>query len=207
MNKQAAHCRHPSNWIHPLVPIVVSLSLALIFGTWFNKLSREQQRLEHAQKMDADEISRQGVVNAQNASMGSLFFEALSRSDVPLILVGDNGEITGWNRGCEKRFGWSAKELIGRQMSVLIPDGMAKEKEKHDAAFREHRVAKWIAKRVVLDCWIKAKDGSVKRTLIDTFSADHPPTKWLAVLKEPSKIITIPRPTAPQQPIAPIKKG
>ncbi|OMH27152.1 PAS domain S-box protein [Motiliproteus sp. MSK22-1] len=42
---------------------------------------------------------------------------------VGMIVVNDNqGEIIEWNLGAEKAFGYSAKEILGKQLSLLIPE-------------------------------------------------------------------------------------
>jgi PAS domain S-box-containing protein len=49
-------------------------------------------------------------------------------SDDGIVGVDTNGIITGWNRGAERLFGYSAKEAIGRPIFVLLPaDGPSDE--------------------------------------------------------------------------------
>ncbi len=51
------------------------------------------------------------------------------------ILYGDReGLIRLWNRGAEEMFGWSAAEVLGRSMDVIIPERL---RERHWNGWRE----------------------------------------------------------------------
>jgi len=39
-----------------------------------------------------------------------------------IITANSIGEISGWNKGAEKTFGYSEAEIIGKHLNLLIPD-------------------------------------------------------------------------------------
>ena len=39
-----------------------------------------------------------------------------------LIIADERGNITGWNRAAEKMFGWTESEIIGRPLTVIMPN-------------------------------------------------------------------------------------
>ena len=43
-------------------------------------------------------------------------------SDDAIVSYGFDGIIESWNRGAERLFGYSATEIVGRQISILVPD-------------------------------------------------------------------------------------
>ena len=48
-------------------------------------------------------------------------------SDDAIIGITPDGRIASWNRGAEKLYGYSAVEMIGRHVSVLVPPELHEE--------------------------------------------------------------------------------
>ena len=56
-----------------------------------------------------------------------VFGSIVSDSQDAIITKSSDGTITSWNRGAERIYGYSAKEAVGRQISMLIPPGQTDE--------------------------------------------------------------------------------
>ena len=52
-----------------------------------------------------------------------------------IITIGENGAIESFNRAAEKIFGYDAAEMIGRNVSVLMPEP---DRDRHDGYLRHH---------------------------------------------------------------------
>ena len=76
-------------------------------------------------------------------------------SDDAIISKGLDGIITSWNRGAERLFGYTAEEVIGKSVTILIPeDRMNEEPEILDRIRRGERVDHYDTVR-------RCKDGSL----------------------------------------------
>jgi len=49
----------------------------------------------------------------------------LSWKHEPVIIMDIAGYLTGWNRGAQILFGYTAEEAVGRNISFLVPDDLA----------------------------------------------------------------------------------
>ena len=56
-----------------------------------------------------------------------LLASIVESSDDAIITKTSKGVITSWNRGAERIYGFSADEVVGRPVSILIPPGHADE--------------------------------------------------------------------------------
>lgn len=57
------------------------------------------------------------------------YYELLEQAADAIITTTPEGVITSWNKGAENLFGWSADEIKGNHISVLLPDELLKEGE------------------------------------------------------------------------------
>ena len=76
-------------------------------------------------------------------------------SDDAIISKGLDGIITSWNRGAERLFGYTAEEVIGKPVTILIPeDRMNEEPEILERIRRGERIDHYDTVR-------RRKDGSL----------------------------------------------
>jgi PAS domain S-box-containing protein len=73
-----------------------------------------------ASMIDHDEIEQRKIEEAQQLSSEQLSL-IVGFSDDAIITKTLDGTITAWNRGAEKVFGYSAAEMVGKPMLVLLP--------------------------------------------------------------------------------------
>ena len=79
----------------------------------------------------------------------------VASSDDAIISKGLDGIITSWNRGAESLFGYTAEEVIGKSVTILIPeDRMNEEPEILDRIRRGERIDHYDTVR-------RRKDGSL----------------------------------------------
>ncbi|MEX6508604.1 PAS domain S-box protein [Jiella sp. M17.18] len=76
-------------------------------------------------------------------------------SDVAIVGKSLDGIITDWNRGAEAIFGYSAEEILGRPIAVLLPEGEeTEEAELLDRIRRGERIEHYETRR-------RRKDGEI----------------------------------------------
>jgi PAS domain S-box-containing protein len=80
-------------------------------------------------------------------------FSALVESAEDAIISKDiNGMITYWNKGAEKVYGYTAEEIIGKNISILYPDNVQKEHSSILEKFKSRKkVDHFEAKRIKND--------------------------------------------------------
>jgi len=76
-------------------------------------------------------------------------------SEDAIIGKSDKGIVTSWNRGAEKVFGYTAQEMIGRSVRVLLPPGHEQEEEEILARIKGGEIVKHI------ESMRKKKDGTL----------------------------------------------
>jgi PAS domain S-box-containing protein len=69
------------------------------------------------------DITERKKAQAQQA----LFASIVNSSDDAIISINLDGSITSWNRGAEALYGYSEKEMIGQNISMLVPKHIAGE--------------------------------------------------------------------------------
>lgn len=70
------------------------------------------------------------VTRRRQAEMAQSYLAAIvESSDDVIISMSLDGAITSWNKGAERIFGYSAEEVVGKPLGVLIPPELAQEEE------------------------------------------------------------------------------
>jgi PAS domain-containing protein len=85
-----------------------------------------------------DVLARQAadLIERKQAELTDQWLAAIVDSSHDAIVSKElNGVITTWNRGAERIFGYTAEEIIGRPISILIPTERHKEEEGNLGAF------------------------------------------------------------------------
>ena len=79
----------------------------------------------------------------------ALFVSIVNSSDDAIISKEPDGTITGWNHGAEKVLGYSSEEVVGKNISLLIPPGlMEEEKGIQEKIRKSESVAHYETQRV-----------------------------------------------------------
>jgi diguanylate cyclase (GGDEF)-like protein/PAS domain S-box-containing protein len=78
----------------------------------------------------------------------------VAASDDALMVVGVDGTVLAWNPGAERTFGYTAGEMVGRSVFVLVPEGSDEEREARDLVARVlagERVGRFDTRRLQKD--------------------------------------------------------
>ncbi|WP_085027683.1 PAS domain S-box protein [Ensifer aridi] len=96
------------------------------------------------------------ISDRAGAERDSRYLAAIVESSSDAIVAKDlNGIVTSWNRGAERLFGYTADEMIGRSITVLIPPGHDEEEPRILRRIRSgERIDHYETKR-------QRKDGSL----------------------------------------------
>ena len=56
-----------------------------------------------------------------NTVMQALTIEQLKQSDIPVVIADDQGNIVDVNAPFEAVFGWTAQDIIGQSLTIILP--------------------------------------------------------------------------------------
>ncbi len=102
---------------HDLIPQTARLALEIVFfgvfGATVTYLSLDwvRQRVE-------EEAQHENAARAQQRQLAAI----TANSADAIILLNNDGLIQSWNRGAELMFGYSPSEVVGKHLSVLVPE-------------------------------------------------------------------------------------
>lgn len=68
------------------------------------------------------------------ATIESLVALAAESSPDAIVIIDTNGEVSYWNRGAERIFGFSSPEMVGAPLDPIIPERL---RDRHDKGFAE----------------------------------------------------------------------
>ncbi|WP_440948694.1 PAS domain S-box protein [Methanosarcina sp. T3] len=120
-----------------IVDVVSNHQFALI------KRKGKWEQIENSRRMKRAEDKIQTLANIVESSDDAIITESL------------NGIITSWNRGAEQIYGYSAKEILGKPISVLEPPMLVEEtKELNELIRQEDKIHHYETLRV-------RKDGKI----------------------------------------------
>jgi len=94
-------------------------------GRWFRMRGQAGPQCTHADGI----ILSIGIQRAELLSKSRLA-AVLASSDDAIVAKTIDGIVTDWNRGAEAIFGYSAAEVIGKSMSILLPPDLEDEEGK-----------------------------------------------------------------------------
>jgi PAS domain S-box-containing protein len=92
------------------------------------------------------------VTRRQQAEMAQSYLAAIvESSDDVIVSMSLDGVITSWNKGAERTFGYSAEEVVGKTIMVLVPPELVQEEDEILGKLREgksveHFETEWVRK-------------------------------------------------------------
>jgi PAS domain S-box-containing protein len=139
----------------------VVIALFLISGDFAGSRRAEAALKEANERLEARVLERTAVIlrdltERKRAEEASALLAALVESSTDAIVSKDlHSNVTSWNAGAEKMFGYAASEMIGRSITVLIPPENQAEEDEILARIRQgERVEHFETERL-------RKDGSL----------------------------------------------
>ena len=70
----------------------------------------------------ANDITQEPLLNLRSPGLAGYWLSAIIGSaDDAIISKTLNGVITSWNAGAERIFGYTAEEVLGKPIAILIP--------------------------------------------------------------------------------------
>jgi len=134
----------------------------------------------HNKSINAVIVNYRDITERKNFEEQQLLIASIvNSSDDAIISKNLNGIITSWNKGAEKVLGYTVEEVIGRHISIIIPDDRKGEEETILQRIREGRSVDHYETRRV------RKDGGI----IDALLTISPITDSLGNIIGASKIL------------------
>jgi len=113
------------------------------------------------------------VTRRQQAEMAQSYLAAIvESSDDAIVSMSLDGAVTSWNKGAERTFGYSAEEVVGKTIMVLIPPELVQEEDEILGKLRggksvDHFETEWVRKdgsRIQISATvspIRSSDGEI----------------------------------------------
>lgn len=95
----------------------------------------------------SDEVSREWRGMMESVERLSCLID---QAGLAVISANLEGEITSWNPAAERLFGWSEAEVLGRNVTLVIPERMRQRHRAGLAAYRETGYGRLVGRYVRL---------------------------------------------------------
>jgi PAS domain S-box-containing protein len=84
-----------------------------------------------------------------------ILLNAVESSDDAIVTGSPDGTITSWNKGAEQVYGYSAEEILGKNLSILEPDGLKGETRYLIEKIKQgEKIQRYETSRLKKDCTI-----------------------------------------------------
>jgi PAS domain S-box-containing protein len=104
--------------------VILGLALVVLWGSLIPILRRTTRQLHSRNRQLADQARdlEHALVERKDAQESVAQLAAIvEASDDAITQTSSDGTIVTWNPGAERLFGWSAAEIVGRPMAILVP--------------------------------------------------------------------------------------
>jgi PAS domain S-box-containing protein len=88
----------------------------------FARMTSEVQEKTAALEREIERHRRSEAALERHAGREQLFSAAVESSNDGVVTMTLDGIVTGWNPACERLFGFSAEEAIGRSIDIIVPN-------------------------------------------------------------------------------------
>ncbi|MCA8946901.1 MAG: PAS domain S-box protein [Planctomycetes bacterium] len=106
-----------------------------------------------------EDVTELAEARTELADIGQFMRSVVDTAAEGIIAINSRGEIRTVNQAAERLFGWSADELVGRNVSTLMPDPWASEHDSYIQNYERSRVPKIIG--IGREVSAKRKDGTL----------------------------------------------
>jgi two-component system CheB/CheR fusion protein len=90
-------------------------------------------------RIGASKIAREITQRKREYEVRELLAAIVDSSDDAIISKTLDGTISAWNRGAEKVFGYSAAEMVGKSMLLLLPPERTNEESRNSGPHQLRR--------------------------------------------------------------------
>ena len=125
-------------------------------GSWYNLRVTLYRTENHA--IGGAVLTLSDISEVRRAKQFALFHKLLESSPDATVIADAGGEIFMVNKRAEALFGWSAKELKGRPVEILVPARFQQQHRQHRENFLEAPQVRTMGLGSALKC--RRKDGS-----------------------------------------------
>ncbi len=93
-----------------------------VLGQAFKRMMRDVRSTTASLTREAEEHRRTAAELERQAERERLFSAAVRSSVDAIITMTLDGIVTGWNPAAVRLFGWSADDMLGRSIDIIVPD-------------------------------------------------------------------------------------
>ena len=112
-------------------------------------------------------------------------------SETAYIVITPDGEIVLWNNGAQTLFGWTKSEMVGTDVSVLLPEDRV---EKHRIGMKNKAIADKLQKGGVLQVigYMQRRNGTLIKVQIRLIAVINGSIHYVAQVVHASSVEVLP---------------